>query len=250
MEIGHLKGMFCRVGFALLALAAAMALSACPKPAGTGGNGAAGGVQAGGNGVGENVASPADTGGAARSDASGSAGEQVDSGVEGMFPDGAERQDVPPAGDPKWKPMKLTSTAFSDNGEISPRYSRKGNNLSPPLKIDGVPGHAKSLVIIMNDPDAPGGKWTHWVLFNIPPTTTSIGELQPIEGARHGSNSWGQVRYDGPQPPSGTHRYIFTLYALDSVIGLDEGASRAQVEQAMTGHVISTAVLTGTFSAG
>ncbi len=232
-------------------IGAALILTGCPKLGGSGttaGDGeSAADAPAGGDGQ---------TGGSVSSGGTGSSGgetpggETVDKGISDMFPDETAPEEPGAYSGGKWKPLKLTSSAFQDKGAISPRYSRKGNNLSPPLKIDGVPDHAKSLVIIMDDPDAPGGLWTHWVLFNIPPATAAIGENEAVAGARHGLNSWGQDKYDGPQPPSGTHRYQFKLYALDNTLGLDAGATRSQVEQAMTGHVIATAVLSGTFGAG
>lgn len=244
--IGTKKVLLILIYGAVLALSVTL-FAACPKQSATG-DSAGEAVQTSQGGVETADAGASD--GTSTDRAETSDGEQVDKGVSDMFPDESAPDDSTTPGGERWKPLKLTSTAFQDKGAISPRYSRKSNNLNPPLKIDGVPSHAKSLVIIMDDPDAPGGVWTHWVLFNIPATTSAIGEMEVIPGARHGLNSWGQDKYDGPQPPSGTHRYQFKLYALDNTLGLQAGATRSQVEQAMTGHVIATAVLTGTFSAG
>jgi Raf kinase inhibitor-like YbhB/YbcL family protein len=146
--------------------------------------------------------------------------------------------------------MRITSTAFR-NGEFIPQqYSRYHEDKSPPLHIDGVPPNARSLALIMDDPDAPRGLFTHWIVFDLDPKTTDIGEDHAPEApARQGANSWGEAQYGGPRPPSGEHRYFFRVYALDTIIDLPRGSTRAQVEQAMQGHVLDTTELMGRYSA-
>lgn len=146
--------------------------------------------------------------------------------------------------------MRITSTAFRDGEFIPPQYSRYHEDKIPPLHIEDVPPHARSLVLIMDDPDAPRGLFTHWVVFDIDPKTTDIsGDHAPAAPARQGQNSWGETQYGGPRPPSGEHRYFFRLYALDTKIDLPRGSTRASVEQAMNGHVLGTAELMGRYSA-
>jgi Raf kinase inhibitor-like YbhB/YbcL family protein len=145
--------------------------------------------------------------------------------------------------------MRMTSTAFR-NGEFIPQqYSRYHEDKSPPLHIEEVPASTRSLVLIMDDPDAPRGLFTHWVIFNIDPKTVEIGEDHAPEApARQGRNSWDETQYGGPRPPSGEHRYFFRLYALDTMIDLPRGSARAEVEQAMQRHVLDTAELMGRYA--
>src|SRR6185369_12422742 len=127
--------------------------------------------------------------------------------------------------------MRITSTAFGDGERIPQQYSRYHDDKNPPLHIDDVPPNARSLVLIMDDPDAPRGLFTHWVVFDIDPKTTDIGEDRvPEAPARQGQNSWGEAQYGGPRPPSGEHRYFFRLFALDTLINLPRGSARADVE--------------------
>jgi len=142
--------------------------------------------------------------------------------------------------------MKLTSTAFENNREIPLEYTCDGADTSPELNIDDVPENAKSLVLINDDPDAPVGTWDHWVVFNIAPSTTKIGKGQEPEGIG-GKNSWGRIGYGGPCPPSGTHRYFFKFYALDTELDLQVGASKGEIEKAMEDHVLAQAQLIGTY---
>jgi hypothetical protein len=146
--------------------------------------------------------------------------------------------------------MRITSQSFR-NGEFIPQqYSRYHNDKSPPLRIEDVPAEARSLVLIMDDPDAPSGLFTHWVVFDIDPKTTEIGEDHAPEApARQGQNSWGETQYGGPRPPSGEHRYFFRLYALGKRLDLPRGSTRDQIEQAMNGHVLETADLMGRYAA-
>ena len=145
--------------------------------------------------------------------------------------------------------MELTSPAFKEGAPIPVKYTCEGQNLSPPLVINGVPPGAKSLALIMDDPDAmkPAGKvWDHWVTFNIPPETTVIGEGENPPGVM-GSNTRGVLAYGGPCPPDGEHRYYFHLYALDTMLNLKEGATKKQVLDATDGHVLAQAELRGRY---
>jgi Raf kinase inhibitor-like YbhB/YbcL family protein len=144
--------------------------------------------------------------------------------------------------------MKLSSPAFPDNGNIPAKFSCQGDDVSPQLDIEGVPEGAQSLVLIMDDPDAPMGTWDHWIVFNMAPTTASIAEDSVPSGAVQGRNGWGNSEYGGPCPPGGTHRYVFRLYALDATLDLGSGAAKIDVESAMQGHVLAQATLTGLYS--
>jgi Raf kinase inhibitor-like YbhB/YbcL family protein len=148
--------------------------------------------------------------------------------------------------------LKITSTAFQDGGDIPERFTRDGRdaprNINPPLRISGVPLEAKSLVLIVDDPDAPGGVFTHWLVWNIDPKTTEVPEHSAPRGATWGVNDFGGDSYDGPQPPSGTHRYYFKIFALDQTLNLRAGAKRKELDAAMKGHVIAQAELMGRYS--
>ena len=143
--------------------------------------------------------------------------------------------------------MKLTSSAFKDNGMIPSKYTCKGENLSPPLEINDVPSNAKSLVLIVDDPDAPVGVWDHWIVWDIDPCTTTIDEGSVPETAVQGLNSWGKNNYGGPCPPSGTHRYFFKLYALDNTLTISQRSKKSDVERVMDGHILAKAELVGLF---
>lgn len=142
--------------------------------------------------------------------------------------------------------MKLTSSAFQNNGQIPSEYTCDGNDLSPPLSISEVPANAKNLVLISDDPDAPVGTWDHWVIFNMHPSTREISKGKEPQGTA-GKNSWGRTGYGGPCPPSGTHRYFFKLYALDTMLNLPQGAAKKDLERAMQGHIIAQAQLVGLY---
>lgn len=142
----------------------------------------------------------------------------------------------------------LNSFAFNNNTSIPLKYSGKGQNLSPPLAWQNPPSGTKSYALICDDPDAPGGSWTHWVLYNIPSSVKNIAEGKTPKGATLGKNSWGKTSYNGPNPPSGTHHYYFTLYALDASLALPKGLTSGQLEQAMEGHILDKATLMGTFT--
>ena len=142
--------------------------------------------------------------------------------------------------------MKLTSPAFEEGASIPARFTCQGEDISPELSISDVPDNAKSLALIMDDPDAPMGTWDHWILFNIDSNTELISEDSEPTSTK-GVNSWGKTGYGGPCPPSGTHRYFFKLYALDVEIDLTDGASKQDLLNAMEGHVLEEAALMGTY---
>jgi Raf kinase inhibitor-like YbhB/YbcL family protein len=143
--------------------------------------------------------------------------------------------------------MKITSSAFQEGANIPSRFTCDGSDTSPPLQIAGVPSEAKSLVLIADDPDAPSGLFTHWLVWNIPPRTNSIAEGGATKGVR-GTNDFGKSGYRGPCPPPGTHRYSFKIFALDRELDLRAGAKRSQVDAAMKGHVIAQGELVGRYA--
>jgi Raf kinase inhibitor-like YbhB/YbcL family protein len=137
--------------------------------------------------------------------------------------------------------MKITSPSFDNGGTIPAAHTCDGQDTSPALSWSDIPTGTKSLVLMCDDPDAPAGLWTHWIVFNISPTTNKFSSGQDCHaiGAQLGANSWNKASYGGPCPPSGTHRYYFTLYALDTTLPLKNGAPRSAIEQAMTGHTLA-----------
>jgi Raf kinase inhibitor-like YbhB/YbcL family protein len=149
--------------------------------------------------------------------------------------------------------LRLKSSVFASDGSIPQPYTCDGEDKSPPLSWAASPAGTQGLALIVDDPDAPSGTWVHWVLFNLSPSTTSLPEAMPADaatlgGALSGSNSWNQLGYGGPCPPKGsTHRYFFRLYALDSTLALAPGASKADVEEAMTGHILAQGQLVGRY---
>ena len=144
--------------------------------------------------------------------------------------------------------MKITSSSFQEGGDIPSKFSRDGQNINPALRIEGTPSNAKSLLLIMDDPDAPVGLFTHWLVWNIDPKTTDIAEKSVPKGAVQGTNDYPTLGYGGPQPPSGTHRYYFKIFAPDQMLDLKAGAKRAEVDAAMRGHVIAQGELMGRYS--
>lgn len=145
--------------------------------------------------------------------------------------------------------FSLTSSAFANNQPIPAAYTCKGQNNQPPLTIGNVPGGAKSLALIMRDPDAVNGEWTHWLLWNINPSMKELAENSSPIGATSGTTSFGKPGYDGPCPPagSGIHRYIFDLYALDASIDLPTTANRSQLDNAIKTHQLGHTELIGSF---
>ncbi|HVM90752.1 MAG TPA: YbhB/YbcL family Raf kinase inhibitor-like protein, partial [Verrucomicrobiae bacterium] len=137
--------------------------------------------------------------------------------------------------------MKLVSSAFDDGAMIPSEYTCDGSDRVPPLMIEGAPAGTVSFAIIVHDPDSPSGNFDHWVAYDIPADTRSIDSQVGTQGM----NSWPRSGYGGPCPGSGTHRYIFTLYALDTLLNLAPDATRSQVEQKMSGHILAQAELMG-----
>ncbi len=149
--------------------------------------------------------------------------------------------------------MQLTSSAFEHNRPIPQKFSCDGQNSSPALSWEGEPAETESFALICDDPDAPGGTFVHWVYYNIPAEVKSLPEAvdtapQPGPGGLQGKNSFGKTGYGGPCPPGGTHRYFFTLYALDIKPDIAAGLDKQKLLEAMDGHVIAEAQLMGTYS--
>jgi Raf kinase inhibitor-like YbhB/YbcL family protein len=149
--------------------------------------------------------------------------------------------------------MQLTSPAFKEGDTIPTAHTADGANVSPPLSWTGAPGNSQSFALICDDPDAPRGTWAHWALFNLPADTTGLPEHVPTRdkldnGAVQGKNDFGKLGYGGPSPPPGKpHRYFFRLYALDATLNLGPGCTRAQLDQAMKGHLLASAQLMGKY---
>lgn len=149
--------------------------------------------------------------------------------------------------------LEIRSPAFPEGGSIPSQYTCDGKDLSPPLAWSGVPPGATSFALVCNDPDAPSGDWVHWVFFDVPSSSTGLPEGVPPRdeiagGGRQGKNDFRKVGYGGPCPPVGTHRYVFTLYALDRELALAAGVTKAQLSAAMKGHVLAEGRLTGKYS--
>jgi Raf kinase inhibitor-like YbhB/YbcL family protein len=152
--------------------------------------------------------------------------------------------------------FQFKSPAFNSEGDIPARFTCEGNDISPELSWSGAPQGTKSFALIVHDPDAPrSGGWTHWVVFNIPANVSHIPENSPKGrqlpgGGAQGRNDGGKHGYMGPCPPSGTHRYYFRLYALDTTINLSEQAGKSDLEKAMQGHIVGQAELMGRYKKG
>jgi len=163
-------------------------------------------------------------------------------------------QSQPQAMDESGGTLLLESDAFEAEGTISQLYTCDGNDISPSLRWSEPPTGTQGLALIFDDVDAPAGTWVHWAMFNIPATTLSLPEGVPADPivaglGVHGSNSWRNLGYGGPCPPKGgPHRYTFRLYALDTILDLDAGASRAEIDEAMEGHILGTGQLMGQYS--
>lgn len=152
-------------------------------------------------------------------------------------------------------PMSLVSPAFVSNGLIPARHTCDGADLSPPLAFAGIPPGAASLVLVCDDPDAVSGVWDHFLIFNLSPATPGLPEGLPAltaypDGSLSGKNSWGRLGYGGPCPPSGVHRYVFTLYALDARLELAAGAGKKDILRAAKGHILAAATLIGRYGRG
>ena len=150
--------------------------------------------------------------------------------------------------------LTLTSGAFADGEAIPRRYTCDGDDVSPPLTWSGAPSGTESFALIVDDPDAPVGTWVHWVLFNVPADQRGLDEDVPAneqleDGTRQGKNGWGDIGYGGPCPPPGsTHEYAFKLYALDTALDVEVGATKRALTSAMEGHLLGQALLSGTYS--
>jgi Raf kinase inhibitor-like YbhB/YbcL family protein len=160
--------------------------------------------------------------------------------------------------DPKLNTIRLQSPAFTGGGTIPKLYTCDGKDVSPPLAWSGVPEVARSLALICEDPDAPRGAWTHWVIFDIPATVKELGEGVPAlervevtpggEAALQGKNDFKKTGYGGPCPPSGTHRYFFRIYSLDTGLGLGSGTTRQDLLRSIMGHVLAEGELMGRYA--
>ena len=142
--------------------------------------------------------------------------------------------------------MNITSSAFAHTERIPRKYTCQGNDINPPLSWTGVPQGTQSLVLIVDDPDAPRGTWVHWVVWNIPADTKMIAKGNEPEGIQ-GKTDFGTTGYGGPCPPSGIHRYFFKIYALDVSLNLREGSTKKDLENAMKGHIMEKAELVGLY---
>jgi Raf kinase inhibitor-like YbhB/YbcL family protein len=147
--------------------------------------------------------------------------------------------------------MQLTSKAFSEGGMIPRPYTCDGDDVAPQLAWENVPEGTKSFVLIMDDPDAPVGTWDHWIVYNIPDTVASLpdgaSKDKMLRGGIEGVNSWGRTNWGGPCPPGGTHRYIFKLYALDTMLEPGDKPKKRDIEKAMEGHMLGQAQLMGRY---
>ena len=149
--------------------------------------------------------------------------------------------------------FELKSSAFSNGSAVPSKYTCDGQDVSPPLSWSGAPSGTKSYALISDDPDAPMGTWVHWVVWNIPASAATLNEAldkKPsfADGTKQGITDFKRAGYGGPCPPSGTHRYMFKLYALDTVLDLEQGTTKSKLEAAMKGHVLGQATLMGTYS--
>jgi Raf kinase inhibitor-like YbhB/YbcL family protein len=148
--------------------------------------------------------------------------------------------------------IKVTSPAFEEGGMIPPKYTSDGENVSPPLNWEGVPEGTKSIALVSDDPDAPIGTWVHWVMWNVPADATHLSENVPPDenlpdGSRQGITDFRSHGYGGPSPPSGTHRYYFKIYALDTKLDISSNSKKADLLKAMEGHIITEGQLMGKY---
>lgn len=147
-------------------------------------------------------------------------------------------------------PLVVTSTAFTDGGPIPAEFTCDGDDVSPPLSWTGAPTGTRGIAIIVDDPDAPAGTWVHWVVYDLPPTIDGVSRDASSalpEPARHGKNNGGDATWRGACPPSGRHRYVHRVYALDTITSLVGTPTRDQLDAAMAGHVLATGELVGTY---
>jgi Raf kinase inhibitor-like YbhB/YbcL family protein len=145
------------------------------------------------------------------------------------------------------KKLTITSSVFKNKGVIPAKYTCDGEDVNPPLSVEGVPEETESLILIVDDPDAPMGTWDHWVVWDIPPNKKI--EENSVPGTE-GLNDFGKHSYGGPCPPSGTHRYFFKVYALDTKLDLSSNSRKRNVEKAMEGHILAKGEIIGLYSRG
>jgi Raf kinase inhibitor-like YbhB/YbcL family protein len=150
-------------------------------------------------------------------------------------------------GEVKMNGLQLESSAFKHNGYIPKKFTCDGKDINPVLLIKNVPSGTKSLALIVDDPDAPAGTWVHWVVWNIDPNTSEIKEDTIPKGAEQGMNDFRKHDYGGPCPPSGTHRYFFKLYALDTMLNLSSNSKKGDLEKAMKGHILEKTEIIGLY---
>ncbi len=144
--------------------------------------------------------------------------------------------------------ISVSSKAFRSGGMIPERYTSDGEDVNPPLTLENIPEEAKSIALIVDDPDAPSGTYVHWVVWNIDPSVRRIEEDSVPHGAVRGTNDFRRLDYGGPCPPSGVHRYYFKFYALDTMLDLASGSTKTDLEHAMEGHIIARGMLMGRYT--
>jgi len=143
--------------------------------------------------------------------------------------------------------MKIASSAFENKQMIPSKYTCDGENINPPLQITEVPSNTQSLVLIVDDPDAPSGDWVHWLVWNINPETKLIAENESLQGATQGTNDFDKQNYGGPCPPSGIHHYQFKIYGLDTTLNLPSSSRKKDLEKAMANHILDKDMLIGLY---
>ena len=173
-------------------------------------------------------------------------GSEADTSATDAEPDANANADVEGASEGE-NSLALTSSAFGEGEVIPERYTCDGEDVSPPLAWERGPAGTVTYALVMDDPDAPAGTWVHWVLFNLPDDRRQLAEDVTADAGAQGTNSWGRTGYGGPCPPSGQHRYLFKLYALDTELALEAGADKETLLAAMEGHVLANGQLTGVY---
>ncbi len=173
--------------------------------------------------------------------------EEVPEEVIEEIPEEAKEEEVVEAEEELGGVMKIESPSFKNNEMIPSKYTCDAENINPPITISGISQDAKSLVLIVDDPDAPAKTWVHWTVWNIDPKTTEILENSVPQDAVEGVTDFGTPGYGGPCPPSGTHRYFFKLYALDTTLDLSSSATVEDIQEAMEGHILDSVELIGLY---
>lgn len=173
--------------------------------------------------------------------------EEVPEEVIEEIPEETKEEEVVEAEEELGGVMKIESPSFKNNEMIPSKYTCDAENINPPITISGISQDAKSLVLIVDDPDAPAKTWVHWTVWNIDPKTTEILENSVPQDAVEGVTDFGTPGYGGPCPPSGTHRYFFKLYALDTTLDLSSSATVEDIQEAMEGHILDSVELIGLY---